>query len=237
MPKTAEIFSTSLDIPVFRSSRIGRIHKLSTFNIYPIGALDQLINVIKAKESPIHTIRYLVDRGCNVWFAEEGPASASIPAHDQMRGEPSTSATCITAGNIVFSDDYLEMREFNHKSGDLRPSFDSLKWLFAVLIANQAQLPTPLALKLTIEQLSSSGGTEKKHELDKDDLIDWVTTHFDINTLQHQPTEINKVTYEAPERHRPAFFEKPFSKRLNFDDDSEHDSKDPLQSDSKASKK
>ena len=200
MIKPADIFDDRLDdIPEFTNPNPRKITRDSEYNIYPICKLEELIRKIKAEQS-IRTIRFLVDCDGKMWFAEEGAANAYIPAHYQMTGNPSGTARCIAAGNLQLSADYKKLIMMNHKSGDFRPTLDSLKWPLAFLIANEsaAEGAIQLATDLTIEQLSPSGAPTGIYTLSKSDLTTWVLKTFARDKLTDQPKEIKKVSYESP---------------------------------------
>ncbi len=186
----------------------GAIHNLrqirftSTFTIYPISELSALITKLKMIENEdIDSddedrnckvrLRYLVDVNFNLWFAQEGAATRKIPAHYQMTGEKSSDARCVLAGNIEFSEDYQTITMINHKSGDFRPDFKAMKWILAILIANEAILPAELAAELCVEHSDSSGGIMKRYSCKLPELISWANETFNpqqMSLFQEQPT-------------------------------------------------
>ena len=170
---------------------------------YPIQKLPELIEVLRLKTEDPYTIRFLVDMGRNLWFAEEGLPSAHIPAHYQMTNEDNKVAGCIAAGNLSFSEDYKHIIALNNKSGDFHPDFDTIKWPLAILIANTTQLSTlgvdlPEAIK--INSLSS----QMTHTLEKTALTAWLNVTFGeakMGLFQRQPTAIKITTYDpTPQR-------------------------------------
>ena len=229
MPKPAEIFNATWTEPVFSSLNHGRRDWTSTYTIYPLFLLDELIRKVRARKTPIDAIRYLVDTNKQLWFAEEGCASAIIPAHYQMTGNPASSARCIAAGNIIFSADYKNIIAINHKSGDFRPGFDSIRWPLAILIAHErvlASFSMKINSTLVLEQLTSTGGVEATYPLDKDELGAWLMSTLDEKTMRIlgtiQPHALKTVSYEAPTclsipRRGPFFADSTTPRSLGFE--------------------
>lgn len=220
MPKPADIFNVWLRPDTFKSLNQGRRDWDATYPIYSISELGELLFLLRSKSSTACAVRYLVDTSFHLWFAKEGIASAKTPAHYQMTGEPASSARCIAAGNLYFSPDYREIIGMNHKSGDFRPHFDSIKWLLAILIAHDDMLSSSsieVSAALNIEKLTSSGGHEATYTLEKEELRTWLSRTFGeakIDSLKTiQPTGIKLVTYEAPSylKRRGAFLAPPIS--------------------------
>jgi len=215
MPIFPDIFSPSLDRPSKGCISPRSVTCDSSHSIYPIAFLSSLIEKIKTnsgKDNNTHTIRFLVDIYGRLWFGEEGGPSRSVPAHYQMTGDPANNARCITAGNITFSDDHREIIFINNKSGDFRPPFDTLKWVLAILIANEDRLAAAsvrLADTINIQKLSSSGGgdEEPNYVIEKNVLETDVRRIFDIDELKLQPTLIKETSYNRKRR------------RANYDSD------------------
>ncbi|KTD20690.1 hypothetical protein [Legionella londiniensis] len=196
----------------------GKIRFDSDFIIYPLCKLDSLLLVLKENlskkqsnlsedawrdddlEESSYKIRYLVDENYRVWFAEEGAAGKKIPAHYQMTGESVSSARCIAAGNITFDKNFGQITAVNHKSGDFRPEFSSIKWLLAILLAGQ-DLLEKINLKfadiITIEELSSSGGLEKKHYFSAKSLQLFIDKIPETIFEAKQPDELKITSYRA----------------------------------------
>lgn len=178
-----------------------RIKRASVHSIYPLCKLNELLNDIKTIDPTEKTIRYLVDCSNQLWFAREGAPNKTIPAHYQMTGEPHNVARCLAAGNIEFSADFTRIIMVNHKSGDFRPTFESVQWPLAILIANEPILAASsieLDETVRIEHLSASGGPQDIHLLSKSDLISWFreSIHIDTMNLQNQPSTIKAASYE-----------------------------------------
>jgi len=208
MPIFPDIFSPTNDRPSIGCLSPRTVNCDSSHSIYPINHLNSLLEKIKTNsgaEDSTHTVRFLVDLYGILWFAEEGGPNKIIPAHYQITGDAANSARCITAGNITFSDDHKEIIFINHKSGDFRPPFDTLKWVLAILIANEVELKAVsvrLADIINIQKLSSSGGSDEEpsYSIKKDELETEVKSIFDIDALKDQPREIKITRYDRKRR-------------------------------------
>jgi hypothetical protein len=204
---SAAIFNTSLQKPKFVAFDIKKsLQDGTSFKIYPISELHKLIEVVRKKSAPLLKIRYLVDMNNQLWFAEEGGAGRTIPAHYQM----GDTEWCITAGNIKFSKDYKQIELINHKSS-FKPSLDSIKWVVAILIANEELLneqSISLSPLLVINELTSSGGNKEAHILEKIELAQWISGTFGeeyLGSFKKQPLTIKETTYTEPTRVYPTF--------------------------------
>ena len=203
MTKPSDIFTDEFDEP-FEGHNRHRILGKSTYTIYPLCALDDLITVLRSKEEPEVVVRYLVDKNGYFWLAEEGPASKIIPSHARMMGNSLKAPSCLTAGNLVFSEDYRSIIAIDHKSGDFTPSFNSLQWALVVLIANEAtftELGIALHTDLSVGELDTAGALVENHTLTKADITEWVHDRVDTKELIYfaeQPTAIKTVCYTPP---------------------------------------
>lgn len=205
MPKPTDIFVEPidpLDTEEFATSNPWRERLASTFRVYPLCQLATLIQDISAKPTTINTVRYLVDCNEKIWFAEEGGASAHIPAHYQMTGLAAPAARCIAAGNMAFSADFQHIVMMNNKSGDFCPSLESTKWALAILAANTACLTAQsihLHDELTIEQFAIGSAPVGLHLLEKASVIAWIETLGDAiaTSLRNQPLEIKELSYST----------------------------------------
>ena len=178
----------------------------SNFKLYPIQQLPALIAVLNLKNKssggkPLRKIRYLVDLEQQLWFAEEGSANKTIPAHYQMTGEERNSARCLAAGNLKFSENFREIIKINNKSGDFHPDFNSIQWLLAILIAN-SEVPTiQWADTVKIKKCA----TEACYELLFSDIATWITeqfSHTQIASFRNQAPNIKQVEYSPAESTR-----------------------------------
>lgn len=202
MKKPTELFTHTLETPKFTNPNPRKQSRSSHHLIYPLQQVGELIKIIRSQEPPQKTVRYLVDCSFRLWFAEEGAPTNTIPAHFQMTGESAGAARCIAAGNMEFSDDFTKIGMLNNKSGDFRPTFDSIKWPLAIMIIHElygAMHPILLADELRLEELTPSGGSKDVHVVNKAELISWVIETFaeKIEQLQAQPTDIKEVTYQS----------------------------------------
>lgn len=119
------------------------IAKHSSFKqyIYSWMALEELIKVMKRQPRDDFdlendrlerfSVRFVVDTNYNSWFALEGELSTVTPVHSQMVNE----AHVVTAGNIVFSEDYKTIIEITNKSGHYLPEFKTLVFFIQMLFA------------------------------------------------------------------------------------------------------
>lgn len=130
-------------------------------------------------------LRFLLRTDGELVFAHEGCPNGVIPAHWHMTGATRVfNATCITAGNVFF-DENNTLQIINHKSGDFRPAFDSLQFVFPELIK-----AVSLDETLEIQELSSSGALEQTYKV----------THKEIQTFyEDQPINCQQEKISTPE--------------------------------------
>ncbi|KTD01346.1 hypothetical protein OQJ19_01535 [Fluoribacter gormanii] len=198
--KLDQLFSTPPDeSDKFRSNNLKKITRSSKYLIHSLATLGELLTEMKiGKETPV--LRYLVDLNKAAWFARETRDHApDAPAHFKMTGSPQNSAFCKTAGNLFFSEDYSTLISINHKSGDFRPSFDSIKWILAIIVINEACLPFNLPEVLIIDELDHNGKIIGTHQCLISSIKKWLTT-FTENTaltlsLKEQNAETKTVRY------------------------------------------
>ncbi len=206
----AAAFDENHERPLYLARDIlARIYRVTTYTIYPFGQLWQLLAELASPQNPEddpdykYRIRFLIDADLVIWFAREGIADHTIPAHYQMTGMPLTTARCIAAGNITFSNDFTEIIGFNHKSGDFRAPFNTVKWALALFFANEHACPTPLAKEIMVEELNGKGGTAKEFIFQTNTCRDWITSRSFYQTylpqFRQQPHALRTVHYQ-PER-------------------------------------
>lgn len=195
------LFSTPPDNQErFQSTNMKKITTSASFSINSLKTLGDLLQEKKqGKETP--DLRYLVDTSGTAWFARETRDNEpKAPAHYKMTGERSNAARCKTAGNIFFNEDYSVLLKINHKSGDFRPSFESIKWLLAILVVNEKALPFDLPKVLTIEELNYNGGLVAAHECPITKIKSWVDSFKDqhglMRQLESQNSDTKTVIYE-----------------------------------------
>jgi hypothetical protein len=219
-----QFISTPLEAtsPKYRSDN-KRKPNTREYLIYSLETLSELLMEMRGnKEIPV--LRYLVDIGGRLWFARETQAGGpAAPAHYQMTGEDSNGAFCKAAGNIRLDENYQALININHKSGDFRPSFISLQWLFAILLKKEA-LPFSLPENLAIEELDSNGAPIKENLWPTKMLKEWAEQITDPNLLTkitNQPKKTKMVSYTGPQftlpkSDTPAVAWMPLPRRLSF---------------------
>ncbi|WP_058535823.1 hypothetical protein [Legionella saoudiensis] len=230
--KLEQLFSTPpQESDRFRSNNMKKITRVSEYLIHSLATLGQLLTEMQQGEE-VPALRYLVDTDKTAWFAREsqdtGPAA---PAHYQMTGNAQNAAFCKTAGNLFLSEDYSTLIRINHKSGDFRPTFASIKWILAILAINEDRLPFKLPEVLTIEELDHNGKVQNTHQYAITDIRNWLKT-FAENTpltsdLKKQDATTKTVHYESPGRRllqtedhpTPIPFNVKKARRLGFEDD------------------
>lgn len=194
------LFSTSHPDKPCKNQNIRRKPANQNFTLYPLSKLHELSNILKEKSPDIHYIsnkfdleercrlRYLVDQRYQLWFAFEGSPGKETPAHCQM----TNGDACLAAGNIQFDKDFKKITIINHKSGDFKPPFATMKWPLAILIAQQNELQKTginLADELTIEKLNSSSVPEKEIKAQIHDIEKLITNEM-RQRVRSQPTDV-----------------------------------------------
>lgn len=205
----ADCFSSSLKIKKVGCNNLKK-PKDASYDIHSLTTLEALLEE-KKKNHERPDLRFLLDLNKNAWFVRETHTHFPAPAHYQMTGESGGAACCITAGNLFLISDYKTLVKINNKSGDFRPSFDSLKWFIAILILNEKRLSFSLPEILLVEELNSSGGVKRTLEWDVEKLREWVLQVFTdekiLSELQQQSKGIKKIIYiKEPEFIMPPFF-------------------------------
>ncbi|MDR3503473.1 MAG: hypothetical protein P4L79_12925 [Legionella sp.] len=203
--KLEQLFSTPPhESNRFRSNNSKKINCDLEYFIHSLATLGELL-AEKKLGGEVPDLRYLVDTNGQAWFARETRDNAPIaPPHYRMTGSPRNAAYCKTAGNLFFSEDYSTLIKVNHKSGDFRPSFASIKWILAILVANEDRLSFKLPEALTIEELDHNGKVTDTHQCSIADIKKWLQT-FKENTaltlkLKAQDAETKTVRYESERR-------------------------------------
>lgn len=114
----------------------------------------------------VKTLRFLLTIDDQLVFGPEGVPSPrnDIPAHAHLAEAKSIwSEECITAGNAYFSDDN-KLVGINHKSGDFRPSFDSLQFVFP----HFSRFAIPMAKSILVYELDIYGGYVSDYVINSD---------------------------------------------------------------------
>lgn len=194
-PIVENLFSKNLEKQLFNTfssvSRSSHAGLERDYHCYPISHLAVLIEKLKASSHTTKEIRYVLDADFNLWFALEGFPCKTIPAHYEMISNVRRDAKCISAGNIRFSTTCDSCVMINHKSGCFRPSFDSMKWVLAILFSQEQNLPAGFfPAKLELQQLNEKSGLLKSHVFMKDQLK---------KTLEFSVMTDELVTHPQPE--------------------------------------
>lgn len=145
------------------------IHTIQTFHTIVDDFFKNHSNKEKCK------VRFLISNNYELLFAPEGTPNSTVPAHYQMTGaQLQSNASCITAGNFKINKN-KEIVLVNHKSGDFRPTFNSLQWAFAVCFANDVKF----AETITIVQLGDRGEKLRSNEgIIRTELSKQIYTNF-----------------------------------------------------------
>jgi hypothetical protein len=195
----ADCFSASLKIRTLGCTSLRRAIN-ACFDIHSLSTLQTLL-AEKEKNGEMPDLRFLVDINKKAWFARESHYPIAAPVHYQMTGESQRNAYCITAGNLFLSKDYKTLFKINHKSGDFRPLFDSLKWFIALLIFNEKKLPFALPEILIVDKLNNSGIAIQTLKWNVSELREWVMSVFIdealVSELEEQALGIRKVVYKG----------------------------------------
>jgi hypothetical protein len=154
-----------------------------------------------AKLHEENLVRFIVKKNGQLYFAKEGVPSGTngIPAHHEMDCLDKTAAECITAGNVRLiqtADGRVRINFINHKSGDFRPSFTSLRSLIVILAANPELLADII---ITLEYLNESGGELAKVSFTKPEFLDLAARILATGTVPSPETQsVETVTVTRP---------------------------------------
>lgn len=129
-------------------------------SIYSWMALPDLIAKLKTKRRDSFdeeadrlerlSVRFVVDTHHHLWFSFEGECGVTIPAHSDMVND----ADVLSAGNLVFSDDYQTIIEITNKSGHYEPAFGSVVFLISSLFALESDPRFPVQIASEIKLVS-----------------------------------------------------------------------------------
>ena len=156
----------------FASQNIRKVQLEVIYKIYTIETLKDLFDEQKRNKEIDCDLRFLVDIYGTLWFAREthDGVHPAAPAHQYMASKDN----CRTAGNLFFDATRETLLKINHKSGDYRPSFESLKWLLIILVLNEEKLPFKLPETLEIDQLNYSNAPIYTYKVSISAIISWV---------------------------------------------------------------
>ncbi|MDR3502640.1 MAG: hypothetical protein P4L79_08665 [Legionella sp.] len=170
-------------------------------NSFSIKSLLTLKELLAKKEETV--FRFLVDTEGKLWFAFETRPHNNAPKHFQMTGAPLDAASCLTAGNIKFSNKTgVVLKNISHRSGDFRPSFLSLRWVLAILLINEKLLPFKLPRFIVIKELKNEKVYKHIWRLKK--IKKWVDGFGHNEALINQLCQDNlhsKTVYYEATRH------------------------------------
>lgn len=159
--------------------------------LYKADALPELLKVATPEpmsSSSNKVIRFLLTPDQQLIFGLEGYPDANIPAHFQMANFNIDDATCLTAGNMFFNEKG-ELCGINHKSRDFRAPFDTLQFLFPILLKQGIKL----ADEIFIGKLNSAGAPEQTFMIEAAEIKRFVEATVAPHT---KPTPI--PTLESP---------------------------------------
>lgn len=199
--KIGEVFSLQFECKLKSSNLIKRDVVSRTFTIYSLSTLKQLIGE-KIKKHEKADFRVVIDGDKIARFARESHEGIPSPPHYGLVASQAKNAKCLTAGNIFLSSDYKTLIKISNKSGDFTPSCDSLKWLVAILILNEKDLPFSLPDTLQVEKYENSR-IIKTYNWPLNEIRDWFGK-ADINDelkakLKAQKHDNQSITLVASE--------------------------------------
>ncbi|MBX9704344.1 MAG: hypothetical protein K2X39_09355 [Silvanigrellaceae bacterium] len=227
--KSSLVFDNETIVHPIKYNRLeeGRRGKLPAdsrrYVIYPLANLNDLLNQLKIDKSSqginsysTKKIRYLVTTNYQLMFALEGFPNDKVPHHYHMCGEEKNNAYCLGAGTIFLERnlDQFQITIINHQSGDFSPPVDSLKWVLALLLANESLLPGenffPDTLKLI--EMNAKGSYENDYLTDKVTLTKSLSRHIE---LVKEIIPISDNIY-GPDYNKPQETEHRNGETLNF---------------------
>lgn len=180
-------------------------YKINTVNT--IRALIEEIQLEKPKEKV--KLRFLLTTNFELLFAREGSPSNvhNIPGHYQMTGQELLAAKCLSAGNIVF-DSKLQITKINNKSGDFRPSFNSLQSVLAVIEACELNYSSQVELE---ESLKSS------YTVNSGDLKAFIENRFKPEQLENYK-KINLLLDPMTHHYKSTLTKYSLNKGMSYED-------------------
>ena len=123
------------------------------YSFYPLHCLAELRDIVKhfATGDKIYAVenddflanyavRFVVDRDDVIKFTREGPRSSTVPAHSDY------ATSVLSAGDLIFSEDYSKISKITNKSGHFKPSFATLVFALPLILESGF----PLADEITL---------------------------------------------------------------------------------------
>lgn len=196
------MFSKSYDIHrLYRPTQeVNRVLPHRDHKIYGIKRLHELLG--EALRRPDWEsdkgVRFVVREDYKILFALEGGRGRIVPGHADM-AEP-----VLAAGKLCFDKTGTVITGITHKSGAFRPSFDSLIWLYALLVNRELINHITLADVISIERLDGGGGVETSYKVPLEELQPQLAEYFNesltssIQEANRQLPELIHNQAEAP---------------------------------------
>ena len=113
-----------------------------------------------------YAVRFVVDRDGVIKFTREGPRSSTVPAHSDY------ATSVLSAGNVIFSEDYSRIVKITNKSGHFKPSFATLVFALALILESGFPLAEEIILENDANQDHGSFSLEELRTL--------IPTDFDL---------------------------------------------------------
>jgi len=182
------------------------------FTVYPIRELHLLIaetlkysQKLAESADPFEddpwTMSYIVDLNYKMWFAAKTDGNQSTPAHHQMTGKVGTESKCIAAGRVHFTENFASIFKIDYNSSDFNPSFQSLQWPLAILVANKPDfIKSSVVIPDVIQVAREADPLGKKvYKLPFLSTMDWVVERFvTLQELWTQPSATKKISPPIP---------------------------------------
>lgn len=195
------LFNTDYDVYCTFSDSISTCRNTSRnyrYMYYDISNLSKLLSIAKGErlwsdEDEPYMIRFVVRNNRRVLFGLEGSPSLKVPGHKNIG-----DGRVLSAGNVYFNQEGTQITGFSNKSGDYRPAFDSLVWLYALFQQHDLLKAQGITFSntLTFRCLDKSSGAElATRELPIKDFIKSCTSllselEYDLICAANQPMEV-----------------------------------------------
>lgn len=136
------------------------------FTSQQLNSLLEQVNTEKSKDDLLKATRFILKVNGDLVFAKEGVPFQDVPAHFQMTGLSTDTACCFSAGNAYFdNNNFLSI--IDHKSGDFKPTFNSLIFVIIKLIEEHV----PFNDNLVVHELDNNGAIKNIHAINIGKLI------------------------------------------------------------------
>lgn len=147
------------------------------YKIFPMKCLHLLADEVKSKsfQSKVYQkdhedfiknygARFVVECDVEIKFSLEGPRCRTTPAHTDI------SSAVLTAGNIIFSEDYSKIVGISNKSGHFQPNFSTLVFALPLILESGFALADQIELK--------NEQTQETVMLSKNELLDLLPSNM-----------------------------------------------------------